>query len=39
MSTTPSYGIRGIGAKIVISGLLIALTPLLISSVVAIRKA
>ena len=39
MSTSPSYGIRGIGAKIVISGLLIALTPLLICSIVAIRKA
>ena len=39
MSTSPSYGIRGIGAKIVISGLLIALTPLLITSYIAIRKA
>ena len=39
MSTPPSYGIRGIGAKIVISGLLIALTPLIITSYIAVGKA
>jgi methyl-accepting chemotaxis protein len=39
MSTTPSYGIRGIGSKIVINGLLIALIPLLITGVIAVRKA
>ena len=39
MANTPSYGVRGIGAKIVISGLLIALTPLLITSFIAVRKA
>ena len=39
MSTSPSYGIRGIGAKIVISGLLIALAPLLITSYIAVGKA
>jgi len=39
MSSTPSYGIRGIGAKIVASGLLIALAPLLFSSFIAVRKA
>lgn len=39
MAKNPSYGIRGIGAKIVISGLLIALTPLLITSYIAVGKA
>ena len=39
MASHSSYGIRGIGAKIVISGLLIALTPLLITSYIAVGKA
>jgi methyl-accepting chemotaxis protein len=39
MSSHPSYGVRSIGAKIVFSGLLIALAPLLITSIIAVRKA
>ena len=39
MSSHPSYGVRSIGAKIVFSGLLIALAPLLITSTIAVRKA
>lgn len=39
MSSHPSYGVKSIGAKIVISGLLIALAPLVITSTIAVRKA
>ena len=37
--SSSSYGLRGIGAKIVLSGLLIALVPLLVTSYIAVGKA